>query len=274
MLRCARRNRDTVSMNLNYIVAGALVGALVGLTGVGGGSLMTPLLVFLFGFSPSVAVGTDLLFAALTKSVGVIVHHNSHRSVNWKVASRLSFGSLPAAIISIVILKRYETMGADLNRTITLVLGVALILTAWAILIKPRAREVELKLPRSTARFLGRWRRLATIIVGSILGFLVTFSSVGAGALGTVSLLLLYPALPAVKVVGTDLAYAIPLATVAGLGHWYIGNIDWLLLLTLLIGSVPGIWVGSHISAKIPERILRPVLASIMALVAIKCLWR
>lgn len=260
-------------MNLTYIIAGALVGTLVGLTGVGGGSLMTPLLVFLFGFSPSVAVGTDLLFAALTKSVGVVVHHKSHGSVNWKVAARLSLGSIPAAIISIMILKQYESVGADLAKPITLVLGFALILTACAIVIKPRARTIESKLPISTVRFFGRHRRLATILVGSILGFLVTFSSVGAGALGTVSLLLLYPSLPAVKVVGTDLAYAIPLATVAGLGHWYLGNIDWGLLVTLLIGSLPGIWVGSQISARIPERVLRPILAGILVVVAGKCLW-
>lgn len=273
-LRCANLSSGYLhkQMDLTHIIAGALVGTLVGLTGVGGGSLMTPLLVFLFGFHPAVAVGTDLLFAAITKSVGAVVHHNSHRSVNWRIATRLSLGSIPAAILSIIILKIFESSGTDLSRPITKVLGTALILTAAAIIIKPKTQEVKRKLPNSTVRFLGEHRRLATIVVGSMLGCLVTLSSVGAGALGTVALLFLYPGLPAVKVVGTDLAYAIPLATVAGLGHWYLGNIDWSLLLTLLIGSVPGIWLGSHISAKLPDRVLRPILATILFLVALKCL--
>jgi uncharacterized membrane protein YfcA len=261
-------------MNIEYVVAGVLVGILVGLTGVGGGSLMTPLLVFLFGFNPSVAVGTDLLFAAITKSVGVITHHRSHGSVHWRIAGRLSLGSLPAATLALYFLHSYVELGHDLSRPITLALGIALVLTALALLIKPQVRAVSERLPRSAIRFIGQHRRTATILVGAILGVLVTLSSVGAGALGTVSLLLLYPALPAVRVVGTDLAYAIPLAAVAGIGHWTLGNVNWQLLVTLLIGSVPGIWLGSVVSARIPERVMRPVLAMVLIAVATKCLWR
>lgn len=259
-------------MNAHYIIAGVLVGLLVGVTGVGGGSLMTPLLVFLFGFNPAVAVGTDLLFAAITKSVGVFVHHGSHGSVNWRVASRLSCGSIPAAFITLYVLNIYSHLGTDLSKPITFTLGIALLLTAGALLIKPRVRAFGERLPRSAIRFLGRDRGMITVFVGAILGVLVTLSSVGAGALGTVSLLLLYPSLAAVSVVGTDLAYAIPLTAIGGLGHWRLGNVDFSLLITLLIGSVPGIWVGSHLSARIPERLLRPALATVLVLVACKCL--
>jgi uncharacterized membrane protein YfcA len=259
-------------MNLSYIIAGILVGLLVGVTGVGGGSLMTPLLVLLFGFNPAVAVGTDLLFAAITKTFGVAVHHRTHRSVNWKIAGRLSLGSIPAACITLYFLRLYSGRGADVSQPITYALGIALLLTACALLIKPRVRSLGDKLPRRIVRIIGENRKMLTITVGALLGVLVTLSSVGAGALGTVSLLLLYPSLAAVTVVGTDLAYAIPLTAVAGLGHWTLGNVDTSLLATLLIGSVPGIWVGSHVSAKIPDRILRPLLACILILVAVKCL--
>ena len=262
------------AMSLSYVVAGVLVGTLVGLTGVGGGSLMTPLLVFMFDFNPAVAVGTDLLFAATTKMVGVSVHHRSHGSVNWKIARRLSLGSIPASLVTLYVLSLYEHERADISRPITLALGVALLLTAVALFVKPKVRTLGSRLPRRVVRFIGEKRRVATICIGVFLGALVTLSSVGAGALGTVALLLLYPGLPAVSVVGTDLAYAIPLAAVAGLGHWSLGNVDWSLLLVLLVGSVPGIWFGSSISARIPERVLRPILASVLAAVAIKCLAR
>lgn len=259
-------------MAVSHIAAGILVGTLVGLTGVGGGSLMTPLLVFLFNFNPAVAVGTDLLFAAITKIFGVGVHHRTHRSVNWKIAWRLSLGSIPASIATIMLMGSYSHTDADLGRTITRALGVALLLTAAALCIKPWVRTLGSRIPRGTLRQIAAHRRFLTIAMGSCLGVLVTLSSVGAGALGTVSLLLLYPSLPAVSVVGTDLAYAIPLATVAGFGHWMLGNVDWALLTTLLIGSIPGIWVGSHLSARIPERVLRPIMAAVLAAVAVKCL--
>jgi uncharacterized membrane protein YfcA len=233
---------------------------------------MTPLLVFLFGWNPAVAVGTDLLFAAITKIVGVGVHHRSHRSVNWRIAGRLSLGSIPAALATIYALHVYSDLGKDLNRPITVTLGVALLLTASALLVKAKVRTLGQQLPRTAVRWIGEHRAVLTVCIGAFLGVLVTISSVGAGALGTVALLLLYPSLPAVGVVGTDLAYAIPLALVGGLGHWMLGNVDWSLLLSLLIGSAPGIWVGSHVSARIPEHLLRPLLAAVLVLVAIKCL--
>jgi len=257
-------------MEIGYIFSGLLVGLLVGVTGVGGGSLMTPLLVFLFGFKPAVAVGTDLLFAALTKSGGVLVHHGNHKSVEWRIVSLLSLGSLPAAIVTLTVLNHYAKIGKDITHTITFALGIALILTAMALFFRAYLQKAG---KSSESNEPGRFHHLqapATVIVGLILGVLVTLSSVGAGALGTVALLFLYPRLPTVKVVGTDLAHAIPLTAIGGFGHWQMGNVDFTLLGSLLIGSLPGIWIGSHLSAKIPERVLRPVLASVLMLIGFK----
>ncbi len=257
-------------MEIGYIFSGLLVGLLVGITGVGGGSLMTPLLVFLFGFKPAVAVGTDLLFAAITKSGGTWVHHSSHKSVEWRIVGLLATGSLPAAFVTILILRHYAAIGKELSHVMTFTLGVALILTALALIFRRRAqqkgRETESHKP---GRF-GHLQTPATVALGVVLGVLVTLSSVGAGALGTVALLFLYPRLPTVKIVGTDIAHAIPLTALGGFGHWSMGNVNFALLGSLLIGSLPGIWVGSHISAKIPEKVLRPVLATVLMLIGFK----
>jgi hypothetical protein len=257
-------------INIGYIISGFLVGLLVGVTGVGGGSLMTPLLVFLFGFKPAVAVGTDLLFAAITKTGGVLVHHGNHKSVDWRIVRLLSLGSLPAAIVTLYALNHFAKIGNDITHTITFSLGIALILTALALFFRARLQKVG---KTAEDHQPGRFHHLqapATVVVGLILGVLVTLSSVGAGALGTVALLFLYPRLPTLKVVGTDLAHAIPLTAVGGFGHWQLGNVDFVLLGSLLIGSLPGIWIGSHLSAKIPERVLRPILASVLMLIGFK----
>jgi len=265
-------------MNLLYTASGFAVGLLVGLTGVGGGSLMTPLLVFLFGFKPAVAVGTDLLYAAITKTAGVFVHHGKHRSVDWRIVSLLSLGSLPMAGATLYVLKNLMAVGKEITGTITFTLGIALLLTACALLLrslllkfKP-AQEIddEHSTADNTGRFSPRWERIATVSTGAVLGVLVTLSSVGAGALGTVALLFLYPRMTTLKIVGTDLAHAIPLTAVAGLGHLSLGNFDLQLLGSLLLGSVPGIWIGSHFSAKIPERILRPLLAILLMVIGLK----
>ena len=260
-------------MDFAYIASGFAVGLLVGITGVGGGSLMTPLLVFLFSFKPAVAVGTDLLFAAITKTGGVWVHHGTHGSVDWRVVSFLSMGSLPFAVATIFFIKHMISVGQEITGLITYSLGIALILTACALLVRSyltrnTEREVE-SVAVSTGRFNGM-QIPATIFTGAVLGVLVTLSSVGAGALGTIAILFLYPKMTTVKVVGTDLAHAIPLTAIAGFGHWTLGHVDFTLLGSLLIGSLPGIWVGSHLSAKIPEKILRPILASILLLIGVK----
>jgi uncharacterized membrane protein YfcA len=264
-------------MDLLYSLSGFVVGLLVGITGVGGGSLMTPLLVFMFGFPATVAVGTDLLYAALTKTGGVFVHHRAHHSVDWRIVRRLALGSLPMAIITLFVIRHYMAIGAEITGVITYSLGIALVLTSAALFVRViMLRNVAAVVDdvtvdsRSAARFGAPWDLPATVLIGAVLGVLVTLSSVGAGALGTVALLFLYPRLSALKIVGTDLAHAIPLTAVAGIGHWALGNVDFVLLGSLLIGSLPGIWVGSHLSAKIPEQFLRPSLALILMLVGLK----
>lgn len=265
-------------MEWGYTVSGFAVGILVGITGVGGGSLMTPLLVFLFGFKPSVAVGTDLLFAAITKTNGVWVHHSQHGSVDWKLVAWLASGSLPAALATLYIIQHLMSVGKETTGIITYALGIALLLTAVSLLVRSvllhKAEKViaiddEHSTMANTARFK-QAQIPVTVLTGLVLGILVTLSSVGAGALGTVALLFLYPRMSTLKIVGTDLAHAIPLTAVAGTGHWFLGNVDFVLLGSLLIGSLPGIWIGSHVSAKIPEKFLRPTLASILLLVGLK----
>lgn len=260
-------------MDFGFIISGFLVGLLVGVTGVGGGSLMTPLLVFLFGFKPVVAVGTDLLFAAITKTGGVWVHHGTHRSVDWKVVSLMSLGSLPMAIGTIFVIKHLISIGKETSGLITYSLGIALILTACALLVRSYLTRKTERETENGSISTGRFKQMqipATIFTGAILGVLVTLSSVGAGALGTIAILFLYPKMRTLKVVGTDLAHAIPLTAVAGIGHWTLGHVDFVLLGSLLIGSLPGIWIGSHISAKIPEKVLRPILAAILLLIGLK----
>lgn len=236
---------------------------------------MTPLLVSLFGFAPKAAVGTDLLFAAITKSGGVLVHHNKHRSVEWKIVLQLGLGSVPAAVGVIYLLENIFTKDEAITAMITTSLGVALIFTSLALFLRgrliSRRKEEAIAIQRltHTERF-GRWQPLCTILLGLFLGALVTLSSVGAGALGTMALLFLYPRLATVRIVGTDLAHAIPLTAVAGLGHMHMGNVDLNLLGSLLIGSLPGIYLGSHLSAKIPERVLRPILATLLLGIGIK----
>lgn len=260
-------------MEIGYIVSGLLVGVLVGLTGVGGGSLMTPLLVFLFGFSPKTAVGTDLLFAAITKTGGTLVHHKKHQSVEWKIVGLLASGSIPAAVTVIYLLSHVITKNEAVTKLMTTTLGVTLVLTAISLIFRSyltkRPHEVAMQRKTHHERF-GRWQNPLTILTGIVLGVLVTLTSVGAGALGTIVLLFLYPRLATVRIVGTDLAHAIPLTAVGGFGHWWMGNVDFVLLGSLLVGSLPGIYVGSYFSAKIPEKYLRPILAAILMLVGVK----
>lgn len=255
------------SINLLYSLSGFVVGGLVGFTGVGGGSLMTPLLVLIFGIAPTTAVGTDLLYAAITKSNGTLVHALNN-TVDWRVTRRLATGSVPATIASLFFLSLLGKSGHNAaNGFISSALGFALMLTAVVILF----RSVTLKyIARHTDGLSDRQTMLLTVSLGAFLGILVTVSSVGAGAIGMTVLLALYPRLPTVRLVGSDIAHAVPLTFVAGFGHWLMGGVDWSLLASLLIGSLPGIALGSHFAAKVPDRILRPTLASVMAIVGLK----
>jgi uncharacterized membrane protein YfcA len=249
-----------------YTFSGFAVGAIVGLTGVGGGSLMTPLLVLLFGVHPATAVGTDLLYAAITKAGGTVVHGRKGH-VDWQVTGRLAAGSLPAAALTIFALSLLPRQGAALGQLISVSLGVALLLTAAAIVFRQRITRYALDQGDSATH---RHRGALTVAVGTLLGVLVTVSSVGAGALGIAALFFLYPRLAAVRIVGSDIAHAVPLTLAAGLGHWWLGSVDWVLLGALLLGSLPGIWLGSHLSHRVPERVLRSLLASMLVLVGAK----
>jgi len=255
-------------MDFAYTVAGFVVGAIVGLTGVGGGSLMTPLLVLMFGIHPSVAVGTDLLYAAITKAGGTFAH-SLKGTVNWTITRRLASGSIPSALVTLWAVNKYAPGGIEgATSVISVALGFALVLTAAAILLRSRIQQLS-------RRLLGdepneALIRNLTIATGVVLGSLVSISSVGAGALGVAALFFLYPGLPTVRIVGSDIAHAVPLTAVAGLGHMALGTVDWLLLGSLLIGSLPGIWLGSHVSARVPDRVLRPILATTLVLVGAK----
>jgi hypothetical protein len=252
------------AMDYLYTLSGFAVGAIVGLTGVGGGSLMTPLLVLVFGVHPATAVGTDLLYAALTKAGGTAAHHRKGH-IDWQVTRRLALGSIPAAAVTIGILSLLPKDSNVIGQVISHGLGFALLLTAIAILFGRKLRDYAGKHDESPLR--QRHLGTITIIVGAILGVLVSISSVGAGALGVAALFFLYPKLSSVRIVGSDVAHAVPLTLVAGLGHWLLGGVDWALLGALLLGSLPGIWVGTQVSAKVPEHILRRILASMLILI-------
>jgi uncharacterized protein len=255
-------------MDLAQVISGFAVGAIVGITGVGGGSLMTPLLVLLFGVAPATAVGTDLLYAAITKSGGTFVHAR-RGNVDWRIVRLLAVGSLPAAGLTLFLVSRFAAGGlGGSSKFITFSLGVALMLTAVALVFRQRLQGWTQSHDVDTLPSYRRSR--LTVLTGATLGTLVSLSSVGAGALGVTALFFLYPRLAAVRVVGADLAHAVPLTLVAGLGHWWLGSVDWTLLGTLLLGSLPGIFVGSHFAHRIPERILRPALAAMLVLVGAK----
>ncbi len=253
-------------MDWVYTLSGFLVGLIVGITGVGGGSLMTPLLVLVFGISPATAVGTDLLYASLTKSLGGWVH-GRRGSVDWKVVGLLALGSLPAAVVTIALLKYLALDEKTLRSLVTGVLSVALLLTATALLLKNQIKKIARRKDGTVYELHHRHLPAATIMTGITVGVLVTISSVGAGVLGTVALLFLYPRMPAVKVVGTDIVHAVPLTAVAGMGHMALGTVDLVLLAGLLLGSLPGIYIGSHLSAKVPEKVLRPLLATMLLVI-------
>ena len=254
-------------MDLAFTFAGFVVGFIIGLTGVGGGSLMTPILVLVFSIKPAVAVGTDLLYAAITKGGGIFAHQGQG-TIDWKIVRLLSMGSIPAALSAVFILKQLTVMGINYDRLITSTLSIALILTSLVILFKAQLQSLGRKEQFRTIRIIHkRLRAPATILSGAAIGVLVTLSSVGAGALGAAILFFLYPRMSAIKIVGTDLAHAVPITAIAGLGHWGLGSVDFQLLLSLIIGSLPGIYLGSHAGVQLPEKYIRPILASMLLLI-------
>lgn len=253
------------SMDVFHILAGFIVGLLVGLTGVGGGSLMTPILLMFFHQPAAVAVGTDLLYAAITKSAGIFAH-GKLGNIDWRIVRLLAYGSVPASIITTTLLANVDISSDSAVQAIKFWLGIALMLTALSVIFRHQlanfSKNGHWVNPQYAATF--------TVLLGIILGFLVTLTSVGAGALGVTALLILYPKVPITRIVGTDVAHAVPLTLVAGLGHVSLGTVDYTLLGTLLIGSIPGIWIGSHLSAKVAEYWIRLLLALILVYVGQK----
>lgn len=255
-------------MDLGFVVAGLAVGFTVGMTGVGGGSLMTPILLW-FGINPATAVGTDLLYAAITKAGGVAVH-NKNRNIDWKTTGLLALGSIPASLLTLFALHWFHIDTKTLNGIIKLSLGIALLMTSLMILFKGYV-----------LRWAGKWigdkfhkdsieRDRWTVLTGALIGVLVTLSSIGAGVLGTVALFLLYPLLPIHRLVGTEIAHAVPLTLIAGLGHAGLGHVDWSVLGLLLLGSLPGIYLGSNLTGKLPEPLVRQTIAVMLMTIGVQ----
>ena len=237
------------------VVSGFGVGAIVGMTGVGGGSLMTPLLLSVFKLHPALAIGTDLWFAAITKTAGSVSHHNAGH-VDWRVTRLLLGGSIPASLATIALM-HYTGLTKTWASALTFSLGIALLLTAVTVAYKQIWQVVGLRLER----WLPEHRKpLLTVLCGLVLGVLVSLSSIGAGAIGATLIMLLYPRLGSHRVIGTDIAHAVPLTLVAGIGHATLGNVDWTLLGALLVGSIPGIWLGAQLTRKMPEKLVRALL--------------
>jgi len=251
-----------------YVASGFAVGFLVGMTGVGGGSLMTPLLILLFKVHPVTAVGTDLIYASVTKSGGSLVH-GFNKTIDWRIVLRLAMGSLPASLATLTLLWWLKIDQAAYSAVVTKVLGVALLLTAAALLFR---RRLLATYSQRVGVLTNGQTRILTIVTGIALGVLVTVSSVGAGALGVTALLLLYPELPAVRIAGSDIAHAVPLTLVAGLGHVASGGIDEAVLVSLLMGSLPGIMLSSFFAPRLPDTALRYILAGTLILVAARLL--
>lgn len=264
--------------SLLYSLSGLAVGFLVGLTGVGGGSLMTPILVLIFGIHPVSAVATDLIYAAITKAAGTAAHHYS-RAINWRITALLAAGSVPASLLTLILVANSARGDPAFSDAIKLTLGYALLATAVLILLR---RQIMARFhaddpdddSRSTeSRSSGRLQAPLTIFTGAVLGVLVSLTSVGAGALGVTALLALYPRLSTHRIVATDIAHAVPLTLVSGLGYWYMGEVNFPMLGALLTGSIPGILIGSWLQPKTPDRLLRTILALILIIVGLRLVW-
>ena len=258
-------------MLLEYVLGGALVGAVVGATGVGGGSLMTPLLTLVFGLPAQVAVGTDLLFASITKFSGTIAHWR-RGNIDWALTGCLALGSVPAALATIAALRAWHPDPAQFAAFVRPALAAALLLTALSLLLRSRIQDLGRRFglrPAGAAPADGssQVRPLPTLVLGAVIGVMVTLTSVGAGAIGVVALLFLYPTLTAKRLVAVDIAHAIPLTLVAGLGHVALGTVNWMVLGALLVGSVPAISLGALLADRLPEKALRVVLAAMLTLI-------
>ncbi|MCM2293014.1 sulfite exporter TauE/SafE family protein [Allorhizobium sp. BGMRC 0089] len=250
-------------------LSGFLVGALVGITGVGGASLMTPLMVLLFGIHPATAVGTDLLYASITKMAGAVVH-GRQGNIRWRLVSLLALGSIPATAVTLWLMSGTDRKSAHAETLLTTSLGIMLLGTAIILLFRDVLMRYETRFFTRAQAPKPRTIAIATVALGLTLGVVVTMTSVGAGAIGVTVLLFLYHRAAISEIVGSDIAHAIPLTLIGGVGYWIIGDVNWVMLGSLLIGSIPGIVIGSYVAPKMPEKIVRTVLAVVLAIVAVK----
>ena len=258
-------------MDLVFVICGLIVGFVIGMSGVGGGSLMTPLLVMGFGVAPTTAVGTDLLYAGLTKAGGTVAR-GKLGSVDWRIVAFLTLGSVPAALATSLLLSRLSMSSTYVGTVVTSSLGAMLLITALALVFRHRLLAGEGRFGRQLAKIRAGNVLALTLVLGAVLGVLVTLTSVGAGALGVVALLMLYPHLPTNHIAGTDIVHAVPLTLVAGAGHALTGSGDYQLLGNLLIGSLPGIVAGSLVAHRIPEQALRYAMGAVLFVVGLKLL--
>lgn len=255
-----------------YIVVGLGVGIVIGFTGIGGGSLMTPILILFFRIEPTIAVGTDLLYAAITKASGVVSHYRN-QTIHWPIVRLLALGSLPTALVSIFLFNQI-TQHYKHHQFLHYFIAFALLLTVGMLIFK-NTKKRRPTLQEATQNFhITSKQKLITVLAGCLIGVLVSFTSVGAGVIGTSVLIFFYWRMRSVQIVGTELAHAVPLTAIAGLGHVQLGNIDFRLLIGLLIGSLPGVWLGSHIGAKIPERIVTTAIAIMLLLIALLLIFK
>ena len=254
---------------IEFILAGVLVGFCVGVTGVGGGSLMTPILISLFRIEPHIAIGTDLLYAAISKFCGSFVHAKKMNIV-WPIVIWLAVGSIPASFATHWVLENYLSQSTHYKAVLTMVLGFMLTITGLSILFRTQIENLfnkyrKQELPDMTqdlekVKLQAKEKRVAIIIMGIILGIFVTLSSVGAGAFGIMALVVMFPNLPMIRIIGSDVVHAVLLTLVAGLGHMSSGNVDFMLLMWLLVGSIPAIIVGTLLSSRMPEKLIRKIL--------------
>lgn len=249
-----------------YLFVGACVGSAVGLTGVGGGSLMTPLLI-LWGIPEKIAIGTDLLYAAATKT-GAMHSHHRQGNIRWNLVVCLAAGSIPSSLLTNLVLTYLIPQDLDYGPILTKTLGAMLIVTALVVFFRQRLQRDSPQ--RHKAAWFHRNTKLVSIIAGIALGILVTLSSVGAGAFCAALLMMLYPKMPSIKVVGTDIGHAVPLTLVAGIGHMWNGNVDYQLLAGLLLGSLPAVHYSSKLANRVPNNLLQPLLASLLLIIGLK----
>jgi uncharacterized protein len=256
-------------MDFRIPILGFVVGLLVGLTGMGGGALMTPALILTGLARPVIAVGTDLVWGALTKSVGAFVHFRQ-KTVDFVLVKRLAIGSVPGALLGIALLYYLRSRGTvAVDKLVVRMLAVALMCVALSLFVRalrgPRVQPAQ-------EPFLVRGPAWMTAVLGGVVGFLVSLTSVGSGSLIVACLLVLYPAIPMRRIVGSDIAHALILVGVSALGHMGLGSINFPLLGALLIGSLPGVWIGSRMTSVFPERVLQPILATTLFFLGYKLL--